>query len=140
MNSTTNSNPRVIVIGGGIVGLAIADALCRRGAKVTVLERRRIAKRTTDNSFAWLNATSKTSDEAYHRLNAAGLDAWRRRAREFGEDVIGLYPRGMIEWVDGDNADAAADLDRRLARLTAWNYAVHPVDSAELHALEPHFE
>lgn len=131
---------RVVIIGAGIVGLAIGEALCRRGAAVTVVERNAIATGTTGNSFAWLNATSKTSNEAYHRLNAAGLAAWLARGRKFGENTIGLCRRGMIEWADGDDGDAAAALDRALAQLAAWNYPAHAVDFAELALLEPHFD
>lgn len=35
--------PRVIVVGGGVMGLATADVLARRGAQVTVLERFAVA-------------------------------------------------------------------------------------------------
>ena len=131
---------RVSVIGAGIVGLAVADALCRRGATVTVLERDRIAQGTTDNSFAWVNATSKTEDEAYHRLNAAGLDAWRARAREFGEDAVGLHSGGMVEWIDAADPAANAAMNERIRRLKAWDYPARAVDRTGLAALEPHFD
>lgn len=131
---------RVTVVGGGIVGLAVADALCRRGATVTLLERGEIAKATTGNTFSWLNATSKIHDEAYHRLNAAGLDAWQARAREFGEDAVGLHPGGMVEWIDAANPAANAAMNERIQRLTDWDYPAHAVDRAGLAALEPHFD
>lgn len=128
----------IAVIGAGMVGLAVADALCRSGASVTVLDRGALAGGTTNNSFSWLNATSKTEDEAYHRLNAAGAAAWRALAREGGEVAIGLHPCGMIEWVDGAKADAREDLERRAERLSAWGYPARRVDRRELEAIEPH--
>ncbi len=133
-----NSKSSIAVIGAGIVGLAVADALCRAGAEVTVLDRGALAGGTTNNTFSWLNATSKTENEAYHRLNAAGAASWRALAREVGEDVIGLHPCGMVEWVDGANQDARADLERRAERLAEWGYPARRVDRSELEALEPH--
>jgi glycine/D-amino acid oxidase-like deaminating enzyme len=133
-----NSETSTAVIGAGIVGLAVADALCRAGASVTVLDRGALAGGTTNNSFSWLNATSKTEDEAYHRLNAAGAAAWRALAREAGEVVIGLHPCGMIEWVDGANAEARADLERRAERLATWEYPARRVDRRDLETMEPH--
>ncbi|MDX1529538.1 MAG: FAD-dependent oxidoreductase, partial [Gammaproteobacteria bacterium] len=111
-----NTEVSVAVVGAGIVGLAVADAVSRAGVKVTVLERGALAGGTTNNTFSWLNATSKTESEAYHRLNAAGAAAWRALARKAGEELIGLHPCGMIEWVDGANEEARADLERRADR------------------------
>src|ERR1051325_5739572 len=37
--AAARSDPGVLVLGGGVVGLFIAYFLCRRGARVTVLER-----------------------------------------------------------------------------------------------------
>lgn len=133
-----NSESSVAVIGAGIVGLAVADALSRAGAEVTVLDRGALAGGTTNNTFSWLNATSKTEDEAYHRLNAAGTAAWRALAREAGEEVIGLHRCGMIEWVDGANEDARTDLERRARRLEAWGYPARSLNRLELEAMEPH--
>jgi glycine/D-amino acid oxidase-like deaminating enzyme len=133
-----SSETSIAVIGAGMVGLAVADALCRAGASVTVIDRGALAGGATNNSFSWLNATSKTEDEAYHRLNAAGLAAWRALAREGGEVVVGLHPCGMIEWVDGANAEARADLERRAERLLAWGYPARRVDRGDLEAMEPH--
>ena len=133
-----NSETSIAVIGAGMVGLAVADALCRAGASVTVLDRGALAGGTTNNTFSWLNATSETEDEAYHRLNAAGAAAWRALAREGGEVVIGLHPCGMIEWVDGANADARGDLERRAERLATWGYPARRVDRHDLEAMEPH--
>lgn len=140
MGTPDSSELRVAVVGGGIIGLAVADALCRRGAIVTLLEKNRIAQGTSANTFSWLNATSKSSDEDYHRLNAAGLKAWQVRAQRFGEDAIGLNPGGMIEWIDAANGRANAALEERIRRLSGWGYAARAVDRVELDRLEPHFD
>jgi len=60
----------VAVIGGGIIGVTAAFYLARRGKTVVLLERDRLARGTTGNSFAWINASSKAAEADYHRLNA----------------------------------------------------------------------
>ena len=87
----------VAVIGGGIVGCMNAFWLARRGMTVAILERDRIGCGTTNNSFAWINATSKSDEEAYHRLNALGGATYRELAAEFGEEAMGLNPCGMVK-------------------------------------------
>ena len=84
-----------VVIGAGVVGSAAALALARRGQRVALVERNAVGDGTTARSFAWLNATSKVGDEAYHRLNAAGLAGYQALARMYGETRIGLNPTGM---------------------------------------------
>jgi len=42
----------VVVVGGGILGVSIADALSRHGRHVVLLEERTIASGTTGHSFA----------------------------------------------------------------------------------------
>jgi glycine/D-amino acid oxidase-like deaminating enzyme len=69
---------------------------CAAGAEVTVLEPHALASGTTGKTFSWPNATSKTENEAYHRLNAAGVTVWIALARESGENAIGLHPTGVI--------------------------------------------
>ena len=85
----------IVVVGGGIVGVTAAFHLGRRGLKVAVVERGKLAGGTTGASFAWINATSKVADEAYHRLNAEGARAYRELAVEFGEARLGMHPGGI---------------------------------------------
>ncbi len=128
----------VVVIGGGIVGCTSAFWLARRGLDVALLERGRIAEGTTGNSFAWINGTSKTSDETYHRLNALGAEAYRELAAEFGEEALGLDPSGMLKIVRRADEAAWASTREQAARLEAWGYPCAWVDNAELRAMEPH--
>jgi len=70
----------VAVIGGGIIGVTAAFYLARRGKKVVLLERCQLARGTTCNSLAWINASSKAADADYHRLNARGLAEHKKLA------------------------------------------------------------
>ena len=49
----------------GIVGAAITYYLARAGAQVTLLEREQPGRKTSNNSFAWVNAFSRTTRSYY---------------------------------------------------------------------------
>ena len=128
----------VAVIGGGIVGCSSAYWLARAGLHVALLERERIGSGTTSNSFAWINATSKTSDDAYHKLNALGAETYRQLAREFGEHCLGVNPSGMLKIVRRSaEADFVATRDQA-ARLEGLGYPCTWLDRDALAAMEPH--
>jgi len=135
---TTTQNFDVIVVGGGIIGCNVAHALCERGQKVAVIEAASLCSGTSANSFSWINGTSKVNSEAYHRLNASGLHAYHELARRFGEQRIGLYRCGTLEWSSPGEHSQLADLRHKAERLKAWDYPVAWVTQAELSAMEPH--
>src|SRR5215211_1647877 len=120
-------SPDVAVVGGGIVGLAAADALARRGADVAVLER--FAPGSGQSAgvargFRHLHATAEQIAEA---IRARALwDAWSARA---GEPLVG--EEGALRL----GGDAAADA----ARLRAAGVAAEVLEHAgERHpALHP---
>jgi sarcosine oxidase len=80
-------SPDVAVVGGGIVGLAAADALVRRGARVVLLERSAVGSGQSAGvarGFRHLHATGEQIAEA---VRARALwDAWSARA---GEQLVG---------------------------------------------------
>ncbi len=127
-----------IVVGGGIVGCTTAFFLARKGLKVAVVESDSLACGTSSKSFAWINATSKTADEAYHRLNASGLAGYCKLAVEFGEKSLGLNPAGSLQVVrttDTTNYGASQD---KLRQLQAYGYPAAWVDNNALRTMEPH--
>jgi sarcosine oxidase len=120
-------SPDVAVVGAGIVGLAVADALARRGADVVVLER--FAPGTGQSAgvargFRHLHATAEQITEAVRAR--AGWDAWSARA---GEPLAG-----------GEGAlRLGGDVDADAARLRAAGVAAEVVERAGAHhpALHP---
>jgi len=128
----------VIVVGGGIVGSTAAFCLGRRGQSVALVERERIGDGTTGSSFAWINATSKVADEAYHRLNAMGAALYRELAVEFGEARLGLHPSGMLQCVNRSDATEYRAMRERAERLQRYEYPSCILRATELAALEPH--
>ena len=71
---------RIAVVGGGVVGAAIAWRLSERGANVTVIDTEDPASSASRGSHAWLNVSS-TRDAHYASLRARSLRIWHKLAR-----------------------------------------------------------
>ena len=102
---------RVVVVGAGIVGSAIAFHLARRGARVEVVESGRPGGGASGHSFAYLNSFGK-EPESYHDLNRRSMDMWDRFARLLGAEV-GLTWGGKLSW---ESTEEGAEELRRRAR------------------------
>ncbi len=95
----------LIIIGGGIIGVSLAFHACRAGLRPVLLEQGELAGGTTGASFAWANASTKTGDAAYHRLNVAGMARYDALAGEFGGAALGVRRAGALQIVS--RADSA---------------------------------
>ncbi len=125
-----------VVIGGGIVGSAIAHALAAKRLCVTLLERGEPASRASGSTFAWINATG-TSAEAYHRLRRRAVEAFDS-LEETLRRPFGLRDGGSLHWAT--YPDEAETLRQRETRLRAWGYPVQWLDAEALSELEPHLQ
>ena len=125
---------RVVVAGGGIVGAAITYYLTRAGAQVTLLEREQPGRKTSNNSFAWVNAFSRTS-RSYYDFARRSVEIYRQLPDELGIDME-LHWHGGIHWVD--RPEAADALRSRVQELQSWGHAVAMISRDELVAREPY--
>lgn len=123
-----------IIIGGGIIGCTLAHFLSRAGMGVTLLEKGPLAHGTTGNSFAWANASSKTGDEGYHRLNAAGVAGYRALSAEFGAERLGVHPTGALYAVGRSDAAGFRAMQDDFKTLQGFGYPCEWLDSAALQA------
>jgi glycine/D-amino acid oxidase-like deaminating enzyme len=125
---------RVVVAGGGIVGAAITYYLARAGAQVTLVEREQPGRKTSNNSFAWVNAFSRTT-RSYYDFARRSVEMYRQLPDELGIDME-LHWHGGLHWVD--QPEAAAVLQARVQTLQHWGHAVEMISRDELVAREPH--
>jgi glycine/D-amino acid oxidase-like deaminating enzyme len=132
---TAASRDHVVVIGAGIIGSSIAYHLAKRGARVTLLERERPAAGTTKNSFAWLNASSK-SPRAYYDLNLAGMLGWRRLSIEIGPSLP-IQWGGGLQWCKPE-IEAQESMKKRVAERQNWGYSIDMIDRDQLNQLAPY--
>ena len=122
---------RVIVIGAGVLGAAVAAGLTRRGADVTVLEAGRPGGGTTTTSFAWINANNK-DPLPYFELNQAGVAAHHALA---GGAAPWFVPTGNLEWATTDQH--AELLAARVAKLRDRDYPLRQLTHEQALDLEP---
>ncbi|GAA0462577.1 FAD-binding oxidoreductase [Streptomyces olivaceiscleroticus] len=78
MSAGTGEAPakRVVVVGGGIIGVSTATHLQRDGASVVLVTEDGLASGASGRSLSWLNSAGARSD-AYHALRVAGIDRYR---------------------------------------------------------------
>ncbi|GLY86527.1 NAD(P)/FAD-dependent oxidoreductase [Actinoallomurus iriomotensis] len=119
---------RVVVIGAGIVGAAVAAGLTRRGARVTVLEERFAGAGTTGASFGLVTA-DHTESEPYHTLAHAAVHAHHA----LGSDAF--VPTGHLVWAT--ERAGLEELNRRVDWLAGRDYAVEWITAARAAELEP---
>ncbi|MEV1004082.1 FAD-binding oxidoreductase [Nonomuraea sp. NPDC050202] len=119
---------RVVVIGAGVVGAAVAAGLTRRGAQVTVLEARTPGAGTSSTSVAWINANNKTP-QAYFDLNHAAVWAHHQLPGDH------FFPTGNLECAVTDEHQEL--LEARVTRLLGMGYPVERVTARRALALEP---
>lgn len=126
-------NSRIVIVGAGIIGSAIAFQMTRRHRNVTVVEASRPGSGATLASYAWINSRDK-SPRHYHDLNRRSLDMWPRFARDLNAD-IGLRWGGEMRWSATD--EGAETLQARAEELRSWGYPVIDMAKDHARAMEP---
>lgn len=105
---------RIIVIGAGVIGLAIAEQLALTDAEVTILDAGAAMGATSSRGLAWVNASNK-SPWPYFQLNAEGVRAHAEQSTKAQEP-----------WFHQVGTVAAqsyrSGLDSRLDDHTRWGY------------------
>ncbi len=81
---------RVVVVGGGIVGLASAHALAERGVEVVVCERGSLGGGSTERSAGGIRAQFSTRVNV--ELSLAAMETWERFEETFGVDIAHRRP------------------------------------------------
>jgi glycine/D-amino acid oxidase-like deaminating enzyme len=122
---------KVVVVGAGIIGSAIAFRLAQAGQAVTLVEAASAGSGATGSSFAWVNARHK-QPRHYFDLSFEGIAAHRRLATEL-QDTSWWVPTGGLQWVDSDDPEVAANIELR----RSWGYCVETLPRGAAAKLEP---
>lgn len=126
---------RVVVVGAGIVGLAVAERLSRRGDEVVVLEKeeRPAAHQTGRNSGVIHSGLYYTPGSHKARMSVAGAKSMTAFAREHGVtvDICGKL-------VVATSDDQVAQLDRLAARAVENGVPARVVSAEEAREYEPY--
>ncbi len=94
---------KVVVVGGGIVGLASAHALAERGVDVTVCEKGSLGGGSTERSVGGIRGQFSTPVNV--ALSRASIDVWERFEDDFGVDIA--YRRPGYLFLAREEATAA---------------------------------
>lgn len=121
---------RVGVIGGGILGSAIAYELARSGARVLQFEKAEPASGATCKSFAWLNAF--VDDHHYRALRLRSLAAYHELDRKLR---LGIRWHGYVQWAS--TAGELRALQAAAAELDGTEHPARAIDAAQLERLIP---
>jgi len=121
---------RLAIIGGGILGAAIAMRCAQAGADVTLLEKVAPAAGATSKSLAWLNAFM--DDDYYMRMRLTALDRWRDVDKALD---MGVVWGGYVNFTDRE-ADRGR-MAKQVAHLAAAGHPTRAIDAAELARISP---
>ena len=133
-------NGGVIIVGGGVVGLATAYFLARAGVTSTIIQRDSIGSHASGFAYGGLSAISGTGVES--SLEAMAFDGMRIH-RDFGESLpretgidtgYGEKPLLSLAFYEGEAAGAKAAVERQQHHR---DYSVRWLDGLEVRNIEP---
>ena len=129
---------RIVIIGGGIIGLSCAWRLARRGMQVTICDANsesREASWATAGMLAPHNEASDAND--LWALCCASYKQWPYFIKDLGVELADLDFRehGSLEpLLPGDDA---TELEHKAAQLSAAGAELRWLNAAEIHEMEP---
>ena len=111
----------VAVIGAGVIGTSTAWFLARRGMKVALLEKGRVAGEQSSRNWGWVRQQGRDAAELPIMMESNRI--WRGLAGETGEKDLAFTGAGCVY---------LAEDERDLARFEEWH------DLAKRHQLDTH--
>jgi len=140
LSSAQQQSPDLAVIGGGVIGLAVAWRAAQHGLRTVVLERGGIGSGASGVAAGMLAPSSEAvfGEQRLLALNLESAQRWPAFAAELAEGS-GVDPgyRRCGTLLAARDADAAAALDRELAFRESLGLAVERLLPSRARDLEP---
>lgn len=121
---------KIAIIGGGVIGLAVARALALQGVQVTLFEQQHIGAGTSSTTFAWVNSNGK-QPLSYHQLNALSMEEHVKLQLTQPNGLRWLETCGTWEWAAEGEAQ-----QRLLQRATSLQSLGYPAREVTLDQLQ----
>ena len=131
---------RVLIVGGGIIGLSIGWTLARAGRRVELFERDTVGSGASRKAAGMLapDAELEFEETTLHALNQESRRRWPEFARTLEADTgadVGLRTEGTL--IAADDRDAAEALRRRYEFQRTHDLEVDWLGGAEAREREP---
>jgi sarcosine oxidase subunit beta len=124
------SNMQVAIVGGGIVGLASAYYLSKRGVDVTVLEKNSLGSGSTDRANGGIRA--HFSSPVSSKLSQRSIEFWESFETEFDADLEYRRPGYLFMSRTEETAERFRENVRKQAELGVESEFVSPERAGEI--------
>jgi glycine/D-amino acid oxidase-like deaminating enzyme len=124
---------KTVIVGGGILGTALASRLTTEGVNVELFEAGQLGGGTSMVGTGWFNSAGKKPYE-YHLLNVSGMAEHATVAREFGYSPW-YHADGNLHWSTPEKADALVE---RVEHLRSWGYPAELLSPKRIKEIEPY--
>jgi sarcosine oxidase, subunit beta len=129
--STLPSRARVVVIGGGVIGLSIAYHLAAAGVKdIVVLEQAELGSGSTDKCAGGVRASF--SNETNLRMGMRGLEVYSQFADMFGWDVNFVRRGYLYTLTEPHLVDAFTEATGLQTRFDVGSRMISPEEACEI--------
>lgn len=122
----------IAIVGAGVLGALVAEALTRLKLPVVVLEAKVPGAGATGSTVPWVNASGKRP-KSYFDLCVQAMSLWRDLAAQLAGDWY--VETGNLHWTDDEGWHNT--LMGRAEEASTWGYDSRWLTPAEAHALEP---
>ncbi len=129
---TIPDSSEVVIVGGGIAGIAAAWFLNRSGVQVTVCEKGRIAGEQSSRNWGWIRQQRR--DRAELPIMMESMQLWQEIADQLDED-IGYRREGSLTLCEND-AEMASH-DEFMAFAPEYGLDTRRLERKQLEALMP---